>query len=477
MADISIKRAALLNAASRYAAVLMGIFFTMILARLLSPAEYGIVAVTIVFTNLFSIFADMGLSAGIIQDKKLTQDDNNGIFLFSLLLAVFLAVAFFLCSFGIANFYQNAVYVPLGAILAVSLFFSTINMVPNALLLKDKDFVLIAKRNVAIPLITSPVTVGMAAAGLSYYALVLQSLFSAALTFGLNYFTVYRRYGLIIPHRFDFHGVRRIFNYSLFQFLFSLVNYFARNLDNLLVGKFFGTAALGFYDKAYRLMVYPSSMLTHVITPVLQPVLSEYQDDRQYIYAKYIKIVKFLSLCGVFIVAFCYFGADEIVLILFGAQWEPAVPYFAWLSLSVWGQMIMGTTGSIYLSVGDSKHSFVCGCITTVMTIIAITLGILSNDLLAVARNVSLSYILQFVIVMYILMHYGLRQPYWPFLRIFWPEAVMAVVLGGVGQLLLQLPLESVLCRAAIKFLVIGGVFALLCWLLGQVKYMRSLHR
>ena len=54
---------------------------------------------------------------------------------------------------------------------------------------------------------------------------------------------------------------------------------------------------------------------------------------------------------------------------------------------------------------------------------------------------------------------------------------VMAVILGGVGQLLLQLPLESVLCRAAIKFLVIGGVFALLCWLLGQVKYMRSLHR
>ena len=172
---MTLKRAALLNAASRYAQVLMSILFTMILARILTPADYGIVAVTVVFTNLFTIFADMGISAGIIQNKELTRDDTNGIFLFSLLLGVILAICFFLFSFWIADFYSNPVYIRLGALLSVSLFCSTLNMVPNALLLKDKQFVLIAKRNVAIPFITSVLTVIMAYMGLSYYALVLQN--------------------------------------------------------------------------------------------------------------------------------------------------------------------------------------------------------------------------------------------------------------------------------------------------------------
>lgn len=475
--NMSLKRAALLNAASRYASVLLGVLFSMILARLLTPTDYGIVAVTAVFTNLFSIFADMGLSAGIIQDKRMTREDTNSIFLFSLVLAVVLGAGFFAFSFGIAAFYANDVYVPLGAILAVSLFFSTLNMVPNALLLKDKDFVLIAKRNVVIPFVTSLLTVGMAFCGMSYYALVLQSVIGALFTFVLNYVTTHRRYGLALPRHWGFQGVRRIFSYSMYQFLFGLVNYFARNLDNMLVGRFFGAASLGFYDKAYRLMVYPSSMLTHVITPVLQPILSDYQDDKRFIYEKYVKIVKFLSLCGVFIVAYCYFAADEIILILFGPQWTEAVPYFMWLSLSVWGQMIMGTTGSIYQSAGDTKHLFICGCITTVMTVTAIVLGIFSGDLLDVARNVSLSYILQFIVVMYLLIHYGLEQPYLPFLRIFWPEAIMAVVLALVGVALQSLAVDMLLVRAIVKFVVIGGVFFVLCKVLGQMHYIGMLRR
>lgn len=477
MANMTLKRAALLNAASRYAQVLMSILFTMILARILTPADYGIVAVTVVFTNLFTIFADMGISAGIIQNKELTRDDTNGIFLFSLLLGIFLAICFFFFSFWIADFYSNQVYVHLGALLAGSLFCSTLNMVPNALLLKDKQFVLIAKRNVAIPFITSVLTVIMAYMGLAYYALVLQSVLSSLFVFLLNFFTARRKYGLRMPFYSDFNGVRSIFHYSLYQFLFNIVNYFARNLDNLLVGRYFGPASLGYYDKAYKLMVYPSSMLTHVITPVLQPILSDYQNDKDFIYEKYIKIVKFLSLLGVFIVAYCYVASNEIILILFGRQWTQAIPYFAWLSLSVWAQLIMGTTGSIFQSAGDTKHLFLCGCLTTCLTVGAIISGILSGELIDVARNVSLSYMAQFVFVMYLLIHITLGQAYARFLKIFIPEAIIAGGLFATGRIFNLFTIDQLLVRAIIKLIALGVVYIVLCKLLKQMQYLLLIRR
>ena len=75
-----------------------------------------------------------------------------------------------------------------------------------------------------------------------------------------------------------------------------------------------GEVALGYYDKAYRLMLYPVQNLTHVITPVLHPILSDYQDDYDKIYSQYVKVVKILSLLGVFILVFCFFSAKEIIL-------------------------------------------------------------------------------------------------------------------------------------------------------------------
>lgn len=474
--NISIKKAALLIAVSKYASVVFNILFTMILARLLTPEDYGIVAVTVVFTNFFTILADMGLSNGIIQDKGLTKQDNDGIFLFSVFLGLLLGLVFFCCSFGIASFYDNKAYIPIGTLLGISLFFSTANVVPNALILKHKDFKLIAQRNVAIPLISSLITVGLAWIGLSYYSLVFQSLLNSLFTFLLNYVTAYKRYTLRLVFRNDFNGIHRIFNYSLYQFLFNVINYFSRNLDNLLVGKFFGAIALGYYDKAYKLMVYPTGMLTHVITPALQPILSDYQNDKDFIYEKYIRILKFLSLIGVFIVAYSYIAASEIILILFGSQWIQAIPYFAWLSLSVWAQMILGTTGSIYSSAGDTKRLFITGCISTLITITAIICGVLSGNLKDLARNVSLAYMFQFWVVMFILIKFTLKQPFLKFLKNFLPDLTIGIVLFCIGNLFYIISISNVFLLALIKLIIIGVVFLAMCKLLGQLHYIIFIH-
>lgn len=478
MANISLKKAALINAASKYTSILFSIVFSMILARILTPEDYGIVAVTTVFTNFFSIFADMGISAGIIQYKRLTQEDTNQIFSFSMCLALMLACMFAIASFGIAEFYSNDVYVPIGFLLAFSLFFSTINIVPNALLLKDKQFVTIAKRNIIVPFFTSLVCVGMAYIGMKYWALVWQAVFSGAITFLWNFHSAWTQYRLRIHFSLGIAGVRKIFRYSAYQFLFGVINYFSRNLDNLLVGRYFGAVALGYYDKAYRLMSYPVGNLTHVITPVLQPILSDYQDNKRYIYDKYISIIKFLSIAGIYIVCICYFMADEIIYVMFGSQWNSAVSYFKWLALSVWAQMILGTTGSIFQSAGDTKRLFMTGCLTTCLTVSAIIEGVMTGELIDVARNVMLAYNLQFLLVMYILISLTLHQPYIAFLRNFIPEIIMGIVLAVVGM-----NLDSVLINTSlaidilVKVVTFTSIFLLLCKLLNQLRYIRLFHR
>ena len=478
MANISLKKAALINAASKYTSILFSIGFSMILARILTPEDYGIVAVTTVFTNFFSIFADMGISAGIVQYKRLTEEDTNQIFSFSMCLALLLGGLFAVSSFGIADFYSNDVYVPIGFLLAFSLFFSTINIVPNALLLKDKQFVVIAKRNIIIPFLTSLACVGMAYLGMKYWALVWQAVLSGAITFLWNFHSAWTQYHLRIHFGLGIAGIRKIFGYSAYQFLFGVINYFSRNLDNLLVGRYFGAVALGYYDKAYRLMSYPIGNLTHVITPVLQPILSDYQDDKRYIYDKYIAIVKFLSIVGVYIVCICYFMADEIIYIMFGSQWSAAVPYFKWLALSVWAQMILGTTGSIFQSAGDTKRLFITGCLTTCLTVSAIIAGVMTGELIDVARNVMLAYNLQFLLVMYILIYLTLRQPYVAFLRNFIPEIFMGIVLAVVGGYLGSILIDTaVVTKIFVKVLVFTFIFLALCKLLGQLRYVRLLHK
>lgn len=477
MATMSLKKAALINAASKYTSIIFSIVFSMILARILTPEDYGIVAVTTVFTNFFSIFADMGISAGIIQNKKLTQDDNASIFSLTLILGLFLGALFCVFSFLIADFYQDDVYVPIGFLLGFSLLGSTLNIVPEALLLKDKRFVMLAKRNVVIPFLSSLVTVGLAFCGWKYYALVMQSILTIWVTFGVNIFTTHKDYGLYMYHGVTWQGMHKIFGYSLYQFLFGFINYFARNLDNLLIGRVWGEAALGYYDKAYRLMCYPNNSLTNVIAPVLQPILSDYQDDKRYIYEKYIKLLKFLSLIGVFLSLYCYFSASDIIAFLFGPQWAPAVPCFEMLALAVWAQLQLTSTGSIFQSAGSTKMLFFSGSINTLITGTAIIIAILYGNLWSLSRNVMLAFNIEFFITMYLLIYRCLEQPYLTFLKKFVPEIFLSILLYVSGYYLQSHLPDHILFSLISRFIIFAVLFILFCVIFHQFGYLRLLRR
>ena len=123
------------------------------------------------------------------------------------------------------------------------------------------------------------------------------------------------------PLRFSKFALLRLASllgkYSLFQFMFNILNYFTRNLDNLIIGARFNKAALGYYDKAYTLSLYPNSIFTAVITGVIHPYIRDYKNDYNSLYNRMISIIKLLSICGSFVMMVCFCCSKEIILIFF----------------------------------------------------------------------------------------------------------------------------------------------------------------
>lgn len=471
MATSSIKNAVYLNAAARYSTLVLRLLFNAALARILVPEDFGVVAVAMVFTTFFSLLSDMGLGAGIIQNKELSRDDIGNIFAFSLRLGLVLMGAFALLSFPMAHFYGNQALVPVGMLLSIQLFFNTLNVVPNALLLKQKEFKKVALRILCACLTSGTVGIVLALIGLKYYALAVQAILDALFIFGWNYFST-RPPMARKPSRASLEKIR---SYSSYLFGFNLVNYFARNLDNLLIGKYMGAAQLGYYDKSYKLMLYPVNNLTHVITPVLHPILSEHQNDKAYIYDKYRQVVKVLSLLGAFITPFFWFASEEIIPILYGKQWLPAIPCLQWMALAMWAQMILSSAGTIFQSLGDTRRLLWSGSMNAVLVVVFIIAGLVEGSIVAVARNVAIAYNLQFVATFYILVHlsFGFRTR--EFLKGLLPDlcVMAAVALAGYGCTFLPtLPLVG---SFATKSALMGATYLLALVLTRQFKPLLGL--
>jgi PST family polysaccharide transporter len=469
----SLKKAALINSTAKFINILIQVIYSAILARVLSPADFGIVAIIVVFINFFMIFADMGIGPAVIQNKTLNENDMNHIFSFTFYLGIVLALLFMILSIPISIFYNNSIYVPLGLILSISLFFNTINMVPNAILLKEKRFMTVGVRMVVISIACSVITIILATLGFKYYSITLYSVLVSVFTFLWNFFSVRLKFRFKVER----YCIKKIANFSSYQFAFNFINYFSRNLDNLSIGKFMGDSALGYYDKGYRLMLYPVGNLSGIITPIMHPILSDYQEDLKFIYDRYLKIAKILSLMGVFISLFSFYSSSELVLIVFGDQWISTTKIFKWLSLSIWPQMITSCSGSIFQSLGKTKLMFRTGILTSIITVLAISVGIKFRNLEIVSALVSFSYFLHFFIANMILVKYGFKYSYGKFLSFFLPDVIIYVITGVFMTLIVNIDFDNIYLSIIFKFIVSILIYLFALIFTKQYNYFMSIFR
>lgn len=402
------------NAISNYMGIVIGMVISMILARLLSPKDYGTVAIVTVCTGFLGMFSSMGLGPAIIQRDDLTKENLDSIFTFSILMGLFLSSILFFSSWGIASFYGDAELVSISQLLAVTLFFSTINMVPGTLMTRDKRFKVLGQRSVLMGIISGIISVVAALLGAGVYALIIPSLLSTPAIFFWNQ----SYYHLKIDWKFNMEPIRRVFSFSAYVFLFDFINYFSRNLDKLIIGKLLNLSALGVYEKSYRLMQLPMNNVTSVIHPVMQPVLKDYGNDHYVLGDKYAKIIKFVATLS-FPIGLGLFGmSSECIHFFYGGKWDAAIPVFRILALSLPLQMILSTSGPIYMVCNNSKMQFWLGIRNTATTVGGFLIAALCfKTIEAMAWAWTITLVLNFVFTYTLMYRYVLQIPISPMLK------------------------------------------------------------
>ena len=418
------------TALAKYSNILISLVVVGVLSRMLSSDDFGVMAVATVVISFFSIFTDMGISAAIVQHKTLTERDFSHIFSFTVWSGLLLALLFFVASWPIGEFYNSSTVTLLCQILSVNLFFASATIVPNALFYRNKEFRFIALRSFAIQVIGGVISIIAVYYGAGLYALTINPVLGSILLFLISL----RRYPQRLRFTLGLEAIRKIFSYSAYQFLFSCINYFSRNLDKLLIGKYMGMSPLGFYEKSYRLMMLPLQNITQVITPVMHPIFSDYQNDRERLASSYERIVRFLAFIGFPLSALLCFTAKEATLIIFGDQWMPSVPVFQILALSVGVQIVLSSSGSIFQASGDTRSLFICGLFSALLNVSGILLGVFwFGTLTAVAWCITITFSINFI------------QCYWQMYRVTFQRSAVPFVRQLISPLIVSLLIAACL--------------------------------
>ncbi|MDD2607332.1 MULTISPECIES: lipopolysaccharide biosynthesis protein [Bacteroidales] len=460
---------------SKYIGVLISLLIVAILSRLLSPDDFGIVAVATVLLTFFGLITDLGIAPAVIQNRELTKQDYDNLFSFTFWIALIVAFLFFILAGSIAAYYNARQLVIICRILTLSIFFNTINIVPNALLYKEKEFKFIAKRMILVQIITGGLAVAAALGGGGIFALLINPVLSAILMFIITI----RRFPLQVKLTTGVQSLKGIFSYSIYQFLFNVINYFSRNLDKLLIGRFMGMGQLGYYEKSYRLMMLPLQNITHVITPVLHPVLADFQNDMNYLDRSYRKIVRLMAFIALPLSLFLFFSAKELILIVFGNQWEPSVPVFRILSLSVGIQIILSTSGSIFQAAGDTRSLFICGLFSAVTTVSGILAGIfLFRSLEAVAWCIVVTFTINFFQAYLQMYRKTFRLPIGPFFGVLLSPLLLSALIFALFSLkerLLQI--DHLLLSLAVNLLLLLFSSAAYLQLCGEYNLLNGVKQ
>jgi PST family polysaccharide transporter len=359
------------SGAARVGQQAMQFGLSIILARLLLPEDFGTIAMVLVFMGFANLFVDAGFGAALIQRVDVEERHIHSVFWLNVLLGAGMTVLFFVAAPFVAAFYEDADLLPLTRTLSVIFVISTVGMVPLALMQRRLQFHLLARISLLATLLSGLIGVSMAWAGAGVWSLVGQTIVSALLLTIMYWWASAWRPRLLVERV----ALRELWGFTAHLFGFSFINYWARNADNLVIGRNFGAAALGNYGRAYALMLLPITQVISVVSTVMFPALSSIQSDRPRVKRIYLRAVGLISLLTFPMMVGLLVTAEPFVLTVYGDNWTDVIPMIRILALVGIVQSLSNPTGWLYLSQGRTDWMFWWGVGGAGTLIAAIVVG------------------------------------------------------------------------------------------------------
>lgn len=342
-----------------------------VFSRLLEPSEYGIMAMATIVSNFALIIRDLGTGAAVIQRSCLGERLLSSLFWMNLFMGIVIMAIIIILSPALASFFHEGKLKNVLIFLSLTFPIASSSIIHQALLERESRFkgvCLIETISSFVSLLTGLV---FALKGFGVYSLVALNLMQAGTsTIGLWFLSKWRP-SLI----FVLKDIKEIFSFSGNLTLFNLVNYFARNSDGVIVGRFFSSAVLGAYSLSYRVMLFPVQSLTSVISRSLYPVISRQQNEKKKIETIYLRTISFLSAIT-FPLMFGLWGLRyEFVDVVFGSKWMLVPAILFWLAPTGYIQSLISTTGTIFMACGRADQLLKLGVFSALLQISAFIVG------------------------------------------------------------------------------------------------------
>lgn len=377
----------------RFSGQLIQLISTLVLARLLSPKDFGLVGILYIFLSVSSALVDSGMAGGLIRKKELSEQDTSTFFFFNITTAFFCYGCIFFTAPMIARFYGEPSLLGLSRLLSLAIITSSLGLLQRVLLIRSLKLKQVTRASLYSSLAATFLGMGCAWAGLGIYSLVIMLLTQSSInTLLLALATRWRP-----AWTFSWQSLREFFSFGFSLMLTALLNIGFANIYQPLIGRYYSLSYAGFYYQAKRLYEVPILSLSQVVDSVSYPILVRYQQDRKGLELRYRQIFSSLIFLAAPLVVLISVLSEDIVRLLLGEKWLFSAHLLSILSLGGIFQVLETTSGSLLKVEGRTKLIFRLELIKKGVILMSI-LSVYALGIAALMWAIVLSSVLSFII-------------------------------------------------------------------------------
>ena len=359
------------NGLERFGTAFFLFLSNLVLARLLSPDDFGCIGMLMVFISVSDAIVDGGFGAALVQKKDVRSIDYSTIFIWNVIVSVALYIVLFISSPAIASFYNIDYLEIILKVQGIVLLFNGLCIIQRSMFQRDLMFKKLAKINLSATIIGTLLGIICAFAGLGVWSLVAKLLFTSVIASML----LWVKSDYLPSLKFSWKSFSTLFNFGSFMFLTSMTNSIHSNSISLVIGKGINSAALGYFTQAQKLEDIPRQTLSSVVMNVAFPAFSKLQDSQKELVFSVRATTRLLSYINFSLTILMMVVARPLILLLFSEKWERSISYFQMICLFGLIYTITEFYNSILKAKGESRILFITNLIYKVLGVLLIFWG------------------------------------------------------------------------------------------------------
>jgi O-antigen/teichoic acid export membrane protein len=430
-----------------------------VLARFLAPEEFGLMAIVMVIVGFSQAFSDMGVSNAIIHRQEITTSQLSSLYWLNIMSGIALTLLVAGISPLVSDFFDRPQLAPMVIVVSSVFVINAVGQQFRVLCQKKLQFATVAALNLMAELVGMVAAIWLAWQGYGVWALVYSMIVAATFTsLGFLIVGVRRHHRPALIYRHD--ELSGFYGFGLYQMGERAINYVSANIDKVLIGKFAGMTAVGFYNMAWQLIIFPLSRINPVVNTVAFPTYALLQHDTDTRSRYYAASVRILSLVTVPLLAFVFFFASAVTALVFGPGWEQTAVLAQILTVVGVAKALGNPGGALLLSMGRADVGFWWNIVWA----ITVTLGILAALRLSPTAESAAFMLLGLSLATSFIWHYLIARigklDYWPIAGHFAKIVVMSMIVGLLAKTaVVWLEFESVIAQLIVASTSFGLLY------------------